>query len=39
MTKLEKTLKLCSIINLSNMVLYDKNYKIKKYSNVNDIIL
>ena len=38
MTKLEKTLKLCSIINLSNMVLYDKDSKIKRYSNVNDII-
>ena len=38
MTKLEKTLKLCSLINLSNMVLYDKDNKIKKYKNVNDII-
>lgn len=38
MTKLEKTLKLCSVINLSNMVLYDSQNKIKKYNTVTDII-
>lgn len=39
MTKLEKSLKLCSIINLSNMVLFDKDNNIKKYNTVNDIII
>ena len=38
MTKLEKSLKLCSIINLNNMVLFDRDSNIKKYSKVNDII-
>ena len=38
MTKLEKQLKLCSMISLKNMVLYDKNNSIKKYDSVLDII-
>ena len=38
MTKLEKTFKLCSILNISNMVLYNPNIKIKKYKNTNEII-
>lgn len=38
MTKLEKALKLCSIINLSNMVLFDKDSNIKKYNTTTEII-
>jgi len=38
MTKLEKALRLCSIINLSNMVLFDKDSNIKKYNTTNEII-
>ena len=38
MTKLEKSLKLCSVINLSNMVLFDRDSNIKKYNTVNSII-
>ena len=38
MTKLEKSLKLCSVINLSNMVLFDRDSNIKKYNTVNGII-
>ena len=38
MTKLEKTLKLVSTINMNNMVAFDSNNKIKKYSSVNEIM-
>jgi DNA topoisomerase-2 len=38
MTKLEKALRLCSIINLSNMVLFDKDSNIKKYNTTTEII-
>jgi DNA topoisomerase-2 len=38
MTKLEKVFKLGSLLNISNMVLYDPNSKIKKYNNVSEII-
>ena len=38
MTKLEKALKIVSSINTSNMVAFDRNNKIKKYSNVNEIL-
>ena len=36
--KLERKLKLISSINVSNLVAFDKNNKIKKYSNVNEIL-
>ena len=36
--KLERKLKLISSINVSNMVAFDKNNKIKKYQHVNDIL-
>ena len=39
MTKLEKQLNLCTQLNISNMVLYDTNNRIKKYNSVNDIII
>ena len=38
-TKLEKVFKLVSMINMNNMVAFDKNHKIVKYDNVNDILL
>tara|TARA_B100000787_G_C16184929_1_gene294078 strand:- start:476 stop:2215 length:1740 start_codon:yes stop_codon:yes gene_type:complete len=38
MTKLEKSLRLCSIVNLSNMVLFDKDSNIKKYTTTNQIV-
>ena len=38
MTNLEKTFKLASQINLSNIVAFDSHNKIKKYSNINDIL-
>ena len=38
MTKLEKTFKLGSLINTTNMVLYNTDGYIKKYKDVNDII-
>jgi DNA topoisomerase-2 len=38
MTKLEKTFKLCSVLNITNMVLYDPKNKIKKYNSINEII-
>ena len=38
MTKLEKTFKLTSNINLTNMVLFNKDNNIKKYNNVEDIL-
>ena len=36
--KLERKLKLISSINVSNLVAFDKNNKIKKYSNINEIL-
>jgi DNA topoisomerase-2 len=36
--KLEKTLKLCDTINITNMYLFDKNSKIKKYNNIDEIL-
>jgi DNA topoisomerase-2 len=39
MTKLEKALKIVSSINTSNMVAFDRNNKIKKYENVNEIMI
>ena len=38
MTKLEKILKLVSTINMNNMVAFDSNNKIKKYSSIDDIM-
>jgi DNA topoisomerase II len=38
MTKLEKMFKLTTNINLTNMVLFDKDNNIKKYNNVNEIL-
>ena len=38
-TKLEKALKLVTPINMNNMVAFDKNNKIVKYENVNDILV
>ena len=36
--KLERKFKLISLINVSNLVAFDKNNKIKKYKNINDIL-
>ena len=36
--KLERKFKLISPINVSNLVAFDKNNKIKKYKNINDIL-
>mgnify|MGYP001353793017 CR=1 FL=1 len=38
MTKLEKTFKLVSSINTTNLVAFDRNNKIKKYGNINEIL-
>jgi DNA topoisomerase II len=38
MTNLEKTFKLVSQINLSNIVAFDSQNKIKKYSSIDDIL-
>jgi DNA topoisomerase II len=38
MTNLEKMFKLISPINLTNMVAFDSNNKIKKYNEINDIL-
>jgi len=38
MTYLEKTFKLVSSINLSNIVAFDSNHQIKKYASINTIL-